>query len=218
MLLQFHPNLENKSVLMNANRTNQFSYPSAFSRNIGQGTLNLSQQKKLKGAKIALVGLGGLGCAALSNLVRAGVENFWLCDFDVFEVSNLNRQAFATAKNLGDYKVDAAKEFVLSVNPGANVQTSRKKLDEKLAKSMCNWADVVLDCLDNPYPKVVLARAAKSAKKPLVFGSASGVYGMSCMFACDRNEEFKGKGSSTIANNVSDMEKILKLPSYGEGL
>ena len=69
--------------------------------------------QKLKQAKVAILGLGGVGSYVVEGLVRAGVENFILVDHDVISISNLNRQIIATEKTIGRPKVEVAKERIL---------------------------------------------------------------------------------------------------------
>ena len=79
--------------------------------------------EKLKNAKVAVFGIGGVGSFVVEGLVRAGVENFILVDDDKICLTNLNRQIIATHKTVGKYKVEVAKERILEINPNAKVET-----------------------------------------------------------------------------------------------
>ena len=79
--------------------------------------------EKLKNAKVAIFGIGGVGSFVAEGLVRAGIGNFILVDDDKVCLTNLNRQIIATRKTIGKYKVDVMKERILEINPDAKVET-----------------------------------------------------------------------------------------------
>ena len=76
--------------------------------------------EKLKDAKVAVFGIGGVGSFVVEGLARAGIGNFILIDDDKICLTNLNRQIIATRKTMGKYKVEVAKERILEINPNAN--------------------------------------------------------------------------------------------------
>ena len=78
--------------------------------------------EKLRNAKVAVFGLGGVGSFVCEGLARSGVGNFVLVDFDKVDESNINRQIIATTKTIGRQKVEVCKERVLEINPDANVE------------------------------------------------------------------------------------------------
>ena len=82
---------------------------------IGSNNLNILSKKH-----VILFGLGGVGGYVLEALVRSGIENFVLIDFDKIETSNLNRQIITTVNNIGKYKADEARYRVLSINKNAD--------------------------------------------------------------------------------------------------
>ncbi len=158
----------------------QHYHSEIFSRNYP--TLSSSQQEKIRHAKIAIVGLGGLGGSAFEALVRMGFENFIVIDCDKFEITNLNRQKLSTLNMIGMKKTDVAKKFATLINPNCKIKAIYGKIEGKNSILAAKWADIVLDCLDNPYSRVALHTACEKAGKPCVFGSASGAYGMASMF------------------------------------
>ena len=97
-----------------------FDYSAAFSRNLGWVTS--AEQGRLRRARIAIAGLGGVGGAHLLTLSRLGVAQFNIADFDHFEVHNFNRQAGASMPSLGQAKVDVLTRMALGVNPEADVR------------------------------------------------------------------------------------------------
>ena len=78
--------------------------------------------EKLKNAKVAVFGLGGVGSFVCEGLARSGIGNFVLVDFDKVDESNINRQLIATTKTIGRNKVDVMKERILDINPEANIE------------------------------------------------------------------------------------------------
>ena len=101
--------------------------------------------EKLKRAKVAVFGIGGVGSFVVEGLVRAGVGNFILVDDDKICLTNLNRQIQATRKTVGKYKVDVMQERILEINPNANVTTYKefympdskeRILDESIQQSL----------------------------------------------------------------------------------
>ena len=78
--------------------------------------------EKLKKAKVAVFGIGGVGSYVVEGLVRAGIENFVLVDNDEVSLTNLNRQLIATTKTIGKAKVEVARDRILEINSNANVE------------------------------------------------------------------------------------------------
>lgn len=122
---------------------------------IGEENLKLLQK-----ASVLIVGIGGVGGSALEMLVRSGIGNITLIDFDTFEESNLNRQILSLKSNIGKYKVEVAKKRILSINPYCNVSYYDKKLDEELIKQLNNNYNYIIDACDDTKAKVALVKFA----------------------------------------------------------
>ncbi|MFA5106640.1 MAG: ThiF family adenylyltransferase [Candidatus Micrarchaeia archaeon] len=159
----------------------QPNYRESFSRNYP--TLSKRQQEKIRRARVAVVGLGGLGGAAFETLVRLGFENLLVLDCDSVEESNLNRQRLSSLRSMGVKKAKAAAILAKSINPSCNVRSIHGKIEGKNAPIVAAWADIVLDCLDNPSSRRALHLACEKEGAPCVFGSASGAYGMASVFS-----------------------------------
>ena len=93
-----------------------FDYDDAFSRNLGWVTVD--EQRRLRGKRIAIAGLGGVGGSHLLTLTRLGIGHFNIADFDRFAVANFNRQAGATRSSVDRPKLDVLAEMALDINPG----------------------------------------------------------------------------------------------------
>src|SRR3989338_234225 len=107
-----------------------FSYEDFTSRNLGFVTED--EQRRLRGSRIFIPGVGGMGGTALECLARSGIEQFIISDPDVFEVSNLNRQIFSALDLIGKSKAEAAKNALLRINPSIEVMIYGAEWTEKL--------------------------------------------------------------------------------------
>jgi tRNA A37 threonylcarbamoyladenosine dehydratase len=117
--------------------------------------------ERLRGAKVAVFGLGGVGGFAVEALARAGVGTLRLVDHDVVSGSNLNRQIFALRSTLGQAKVDVAKARVLDINPDCQVEARRTFINaDSLPELLEGGFDVVVDAIDSVSCKVALLHAA----------------------------------------------------------
>ena len=120
--------------------------------------------EKLKGSRVAVFGIGGVGGYCVEALARSGVGTLDLIDDDTVNITNLNRQIIATHATLGMDKVDAAKERVLSINPGAVVHTHKTfYLPETAGEFDFTRYDYVVDAIDTVTGKLMLVQAAKEA-------------------------------------------------------
>ena len=127
--------------------------------------------KKIKNARIAIAGIGGVGSIATEMLTRLGVNNIKVADPDIYQEQNLNRQLFSTIETIGKNKALAAKERILSVNPDCNVEVFDKGVTLDNVDAFCSNADVVLALNDTESIKVLLHKVAKSKHIPVVMGS-----------------------------------------------
>jgi len=120
-----------------------------YSRHLIIPEFNIEGQRKLKAAKVLVVGSGGLGSPLLLYLAAAGVGNIGIVDFDVVDESNLQRQVLFDINTVGKLKCDAAKERILALNPHINVTTYNTKLSSENALEIVKDYDVVADGVFN---------------------------------------------------------------------
>lgn len=117
---------------------------------------------KLKKARVAVFGIGGVGGYVCEALVRSGVGAFDLIDNDKVSLSNLNRQIIATRKTIGEYKTDVMKERILDINPNAEVTVHPCFfLPENAAEFPFDTYDYVVDAVDTVTAKIELVLQAK---------------------------------------------------------
>lgn len=123
-----------------------FDYDTAFSRNIGWVTH--SEQEKLRGSRIAIAGLGGVGGAHLLTLARLGISNFNIADFDDFDVHNLNRQAGAFMPFMGQPKIDTVARMARDINPEIDLRLFPQGARPENVDEFLRDVDVYVDGLD----------------------------------------------------------------------
>ena len=138
---------------------------------------SIDQQDELGEKKAAVIGCGGLGGYAIEMLARAGVGHLRVCDGDVFDETNLNRQLLCTEDVLGKSKAEAAAERIKAVNSEAEAEAFRCNLTEENADEILAGCDVVIDALDSVGAKLMLQRACKKQEIPMIHGAIGGWFG-----------------------------------------
>ncbi len=128
-------------------------------------------QMKLLQAKVLLVGAGGLGSPAGLYLAAAGVGTLGVCDADVVDESNLQRQILHPWFNVGRPKTDSARETLLRINPECNVVTHNERLVAGNVNAILSRYDLVLDGADNFPTRYLINDAAYFLGKPVAHGS-----------------------------------------------
>ncbi len=125
--------------------------------------------EKLQKATVMIVGLGAVGGYALEALARSGIGRLVLVDFDVFDLTNINRQILATTATVGRKKIDVAKERVLDINPACRVETRDLFVNaETLPQIIHEKVDFVVDAIDALNPKCCLIEALHNAHIPFI--------------------------------------------------
>jgi molybdopterin-synthase adenylyltransferase len=150
-------------------------YPYRYIRNLD--AISLEEQLKLAESKIAVIGAGGLGGNVILLLARVGIGSLVVVDQDVFDETNLNRQALCTVNNLGSPKAQEAVFVVGAINPAVTVFSHRIKLDASNAEGILSGSDVIIDALDNVPDRFLLEGAARKLGIPLVHGTLAGFEG-----------------------------------------
>lgn len=131
--------------------------------------------EKLKNARVAVFGLGGVGGYAVEALVRSGVGKFDLIDDDKICITNLNRQLLATHKTIGKYKVDIAEERIHDINPEAEVIKHQTFYTPQTADSFdFSKYDYVVDAIDTVVGKISLVEKCKEYNVPIICAMGAG--------------------------------------------
>ena len=142
-----------------------------YSRHLTLAQFGPVGQRRLKNARVLVVGAGGLGSPALQYLAAAGVGTLGVVDDDVVSLSNLQRQVVHTAADVGRPKVDSAAAAVERLNPLVTVRAHDTRLDPGNAREILAGYDLVLDGADNFATRYLVADAAELCGIPVVWGS-----------------------------------------------
>ncbi|MEO0332084.1 MAG: molybdopterin-synthase adenylyltransferase MoeB, partial [Bacteroidota bacterium] len=153
-----------------------------YSRHLIIPDFNIEGQRKLKAAKVLVVGTGGLGAPLLSYLVAAGVGNIGIVDFDIVDESNLQRQILFTVDDVGRSKVEAAAERLRRQNPFVNIKTYNTVLTSQNALDIIKDYDVVADGTDNFPTRYLVNDACVLLNKVNVYASIFRFEGQASVF------------------------------------
>lgn len=131
--------------------------------------------KKLNNSHVAVFGVGGVGSFTVEALARAGVGAIDLIDNDTFNVTNINRQLYATHKTIGQYKVDVAATRILDINPNCKVTTHKMfYLPENAETLDLSQYDYIVDAIDTVTAKVELVKRADSVGTKIISSMGTG--------------------------------------------
>ncbi|WP_350979374.1 molybdopterin-synthase adenylyltransferase MoeB [Shewanella sp. AC34-MNA-CIBAN-0136] len=153
-----------------------------YSRQISIKAIDIDGQEKLKLAKVLIIGAGGLGCAASQYLAVAGVGEITLVDFDTVELSNLQRQVLHYDANIGQAKVESAKQTLMQLNPLINIKTINALLDDDEINVLVSQHSLILDCTDNMLVREQLNKSCFEHQVPLVSAAAIRMEGTVTVF------------------------------------
>ena len=142
-----------------------------YSRHIIMGDVGSNGQRKLMGAKALIVGAGGLGSPSAIYLALAGVGTIGIVDFDVVEISNLQRQILHHTADIGRPKLESARDNINAYNPDVNVVMHSERLESSNAMGILSQYDLVINGADNFATRYLVNDAADLAGIPLVDGS-----------------------------------------------
>jgi len=131
--------------------------------------------EKLKKAKVAIFGIGGVGSFVAEGLARTGVEHLVLIDNDQISITNLNRQIIATTKTIGKNKVDVMKERILEINPNAQVETYQEfYMPSSETQIITQHLTYVADCVDTVTAKIEIIMQCKNLGIPVISSMGTG--------------------------------------------
>lgn len=139
----------------------KLKYEALFQRNIG--FVDEIEQQKIKNQKIFILGVGGMGGAALMNLVRMGYVNIGIADIDLFEESNLNRQLFCNTETIGKDKAESAVDQVLRINPAIHIKNWGPDWIKSIDK-ICQEYKIIVNGCDDIFATNCLYLSAKKEK------------------------------------------------------
>lgn len=156
--------------------------------------------RKLKNAKVAIFGIGGVGSYVTEALVRAGVGNFILVDNDKVALSNFNRQIIATKNTLEKPKVEVAKERILSINSKANVEIYKEFFMPETQGILDGTISYIVDAIDTVTAKIELVVRANKLKIPII----------SCMGTGNKLDPTKFEVTDIYKTSVCPLAKVMR--------
>jgi len=131
--------------------------------------------EKLSKSRVAVFGIGGVGGYTVEALIRSGLGEIDLIDNDTVSITNLNRQIIATQKTLGQYKVDAARDRILEINPDVKVNIHKTFYTNENADEFdFSKYDYVVDAIDTVVGKLSLIEKSKEANVPIICAMGAG--------------------------------------------
>jgi adenylyltransferase/sulfurtransferase len=154
-----------------------------YSRHLIMPEVGMDGQLKLKSAKVALIGTGGLGAPLGMYLAAAGIGRIGLVDFDVVDFTNLQRQVIHGTKDVGRKKLDSAAETMLDINPYVEIDRHETALSSENALQILKDYDIVVDGTDNFPTRYLVNDACVLLGKPNVYGSIFRFEGQATVFA-----------------------------------
>ena len=119
-----------------------------------------------------MLGAGGLGSVVIANLAAAGVGELIICDNDIIDLSNLNRQIIHREKDVGKPKTESAKRFVQDINPDVSVKIIQETMEKETLNDILSDCNLLVDCADQFSTRFDAAKAAFKNEVPHIFGGA----------------------------------------------
>jgi adenylyltransferase/sulfurtransferase len=157
-----------------------------YSRHLILPEVNLEGQKKLKAAKVLCIGAGGLGSPLAMYLAAAGVGTIGIVDFDVVDLTNLQRQIIHGASDVGRPKMQSAKETLAEINPDVNIIGFEEQFTSENAMEIVNDFDIVIDGTDNFPTRYLTNDVCVLLGKPNVYGSIFRFEGQASVFWAEK--------------------------------
>ena len=171
-----------------------------FSRQLVLKDIGANGQKKILSSKILIVGVGGLGCPAAENLVRAGIGTIGLIDSDIVNLSNIHRQSLFTSKDIKKSKVSVAAKKLKEINPFTKIKIYKSRLNKKNIKNIIKNYEIIIDGSDNFETKFLINDYCIKFKKKLVTGAISKFDGHIFTF------DFKDKKTASLKSFYQERE------------
>src|SRR5690606_18332851 len=159
-----------------------------YSRQLVLRDFGITNQLKLREASVLVVGAGGLGCPVLLYLAAAGVGTIGIIDYDMLEVSNLQRQVLYGMEDLGANKAVSAAKRLHRMNPLIKINASSERLTARNAMELIGSYDLVIDGTDNFPTRYLINDACVLLDRPFVYGSILAFEGQVAVFNLCRSD------------------------------
>ncbi|MEH1007232.1 HesA/MoeB/ThiF family protein [Winogradskyella sp. ECml5-4] len=164
----------------------------------------------LKNSRIAVVGLGGLGCSVAMGLTRLGINKLVLVDNDKIEQSNVARQILFTKSNVGASKVETAKHALTAIFDDLDITCIQDYITTQNGINILKSADIIVDCTDNYMARYAISKTCESISKPMIFGGVQGFEGQVGVFNYKNSKPFHH-----IFPNINSLLKVENCEASG---
>lgn len=179
---------------------------SRYNRQMILPELGLAGQKKLKAAKVLVIGAGGLGCPVLQYLAAAGVGAIGIVDNDVVELSNLHRQILYNHTDIGQPKAKIAAAKLQLLNPHVGFSAYHERFRADNAVNICQDYDLVIDCSDNFSTRYLVNDTCVILGKTLIFGSILQFDGQVAVFNYNGGVTYRDLYPTPPTENINCVE------------
>ena len=158
-----------------------------YSKQIILKNIGIIGQKRILKSKVAIIGIGGLGCPLVLYIANSSDGNIGLIDHDKIDLSNLNRQILFNTTDVGKYKVKEAKKKINEINKNIKVKIFKEKLTKKNIKNILSKFDIICDGTDNYESRYLINDYCLKHKKILISAAISKFEGQVFNFNFKRN-------------------------------
>ncbi|HMU63501.1 MAG: molybdopterin-synthase adenylyltransferase MoeB [Nitrosomonas sp.] len=153
-----------------------------YSRHILLPQIDINGQEKLSKSCVLIVGLGGLGCPAALYLAASGINKLIICDPDLVDLTNLQRQILHTTQSVGEAKTSSAERTLYQINPTIEIISLKKRITEDVLQEYISQVDAIIDASDNFITRNLISQMCYHHKKPLISGAVTGFNGQITVF------------------------------------
>ena len=142
-----------------------------YSKQIILENIGINGQKRLKQAKILIIGLGGLGCPALIYLATSGIGNIGIVEHDIINISNLNRQILYNIENINENKIDCAYTIIQKINKECKIKLYNQQFNKLIGNKITQKYDIIIDATDNFKTRYIIDDICYKLHKIHIYGA-----------------------------------------------
>lgn len=177
-------------------------------------------QRKIRQAKVLLVGVGGLGSPIATYLTGAGIGTLGLIDDDVVSVTNLHRQVLYTEEEVGQKKAKCARHRLQSQNGEVSIVAYSERLTQENAEAIISQYDIVVDGMDNFATRFIVSDECERQGKPYVYGAIRGMEGQVSVlcYPSQASDSESKSPAATYRTLFPDEEATLRMPHPGKAV
>nr|QCI04379.1 Molybdopterin biosynthesis protein [Antithamnion hubbsii] len=158
-----------------------------YSRQLILENIGINGQIKLKKARVLVIGIGGLGCPAITYLTNAGIGKIGIIDNDIVDLSNLNRQILYNQDNIGQDKVNCTHVKMKKINEKCIIKTYNYKINKDNARNIIQHYDIIIDATDNFHTRYIIDEICYQLHKIHIYGAINRYEGQVSIFNYKNN-------------------------------